>query len=155
MRLYDIDNEILDCVDEETGEIIDIKRLEALELERDKKISNIACWIKDLRAEAEAIKAEKQALEKRQRAATHKAEQLTKYLAGYLNGVKFSDARVAISFRRSIATEIAENLDLNTLPDNCKKITIEANKTAIKEALQSGIKIDGCSLVERNNIQIK
>lgn len=124
MTLYDIEDAILECVDQETGDIVDIEKLEALEMERDTKISNIACWIKDLKAEAEAIKAEKQNLDKRLKADTNKAEQLKAYLDGYLNGAKFKDARCAISYRKSISTEIAEDLDLNTLPDGFKTIKI-------------------------------
>lgn len=155
MNLFDIDAAILDCVDTETGDIVDIEKLEALEIERDTKISNIACWIKDLNAEAAAIKAEKQNMEKRQKAAENKAESLKNYLSNYLAGATYKDARVAISFRKSISTEIAEDLDLSTLPEDYKKITVTANKTAIKEALQNGAKIDGCALVEKSNIQIK
>lgn len=155
MRLYEIDNAILDCVDMETGEIIDIDKLNALAIERDAKVSNIACWIKDLKAEAEAIKAEKLNLEKRQKAAENKAEQLKNYLSLCLNGGTFKDARCAISYRKSVATEIAEGFDVNTLPNEYKKITVTADRTAIKEALQNGAKIDGCFLVEKNNIQIK
>lgn len=86
MTIYDIEAEIMDCIDQETGEIIDIDRLNALEMERDKKISNVACWIKDLKAEAEAIKAEKQALDKRQKAAENKAESLKGWLQSILQG---------------------------------------------------------------------
>lgn len=155
MNLFEIDDAILECVDTENGDIIDVVKLEALELERDAKISNIACWIKDLKAEAEAIKAEKQNMDKRQKAAENKAEQLKDYLAYYLNGGTYKDARCAISYRKSVSTEIAEDLDLSTLPDGFKKIKIEADRTAIKKALQNGEKIDGCVLVEKNNIQIK
>ena len=42
MNLYEIENEILNCVDMETGEIVDIKKLESLQMERDQKIENIA-----------------------------------------------------------------------------------------------------------------
>ena len=63
MKLYEIDNAILDCIDLETGEVIDTERLDAPNMERDAKIENVACWIKDLRAENEAIKSEKQKLE--------------------------------------------------------------------------------------------
>lgn len=155
MNLYDIESAILECVDQETGDIIDIERLEALEIERDKKISNIACWIKDLKAEAEAIKKEKQALDARQKASENKAEQLKSYLAGFLGGAKYKDSRVSISYRSSVSTEIDEGLDLNTLPDEFKKITVEPSKTAIKEALQNGQTIEGCRLVEKSNIQIR
>ena len=101
MTLYEIDNEIMNCIDEETGEIIDLDRLNALEMERDKKIGNVACWIKDLKAEAEAIKAEKQALDKRQKAAENKAESLKTWLQTVLEGEKFKDSRCSISYRKS------------------------------------------------------
>lgn len=155
MKLYEIEAAIMDCIDEETGEVVDVEKLEALEMERDAKISNIACWIKDLRAEAAAIKAEKDNLEGRMKAKNNLADKLSLFLQNFLNGAKFEDSRCAISYRKSEATEIAEGLDLNTLPEYCKKITIAANKTAIKDALKQGEKIEGCSLVVRNNIQIK
>lgn len=155
MNLYEINAAILDCVDTETGDILDLEKLEALEIEHDAKISNLACWVKDLRSEAAAIKAEKDALEKRMKAKDNLADRISNYLENYLNGAKFEDSRCAISYRKSESTEIAEGLDLNTLPDDCKKITITANKTAIKDALKNGVMIDGCTLVTKNNIQIR
>ena len=155
MNLYEIDDAILACVDQETGDILDLEKLEALEIEHDAKISNLACWVKDLRSDAAAIKAEKDALDKRMKAKENLADRISNYLQNYLNGAKFEDSRCAISYRKSESTEIAEDLDLNTLPDDCKKITVTANKTAIKAALKSGVMIDGCTLVTKNNIQIK
>ena len=155
MKLYEIEAAIMDCIDEETGEVVDVEKLEALEMERDAKISNIACWIKDLRAEAAAIKAEKDNLEGRMKAKNNLADKLSLFLQNFLNGAKFEDSRCAISYRKSEATEIAEGLDLNTLPDDCKKIEIKANRTAIKEAIKQGREIEGCCLVIKSNIQIK
>lgn len=155
MNLYEIDEAILDCIDLENGDVLDIEKLDALEMERNSKISNLACWVKDLKSEAAAIKTEKEILEGRMKAKNNLADRLSNYLEKYLNGAKFEDSRCAISYRKSTSTEIAEGLDLNSLPDDYKKITIAADKTAIKKALQSGIKIDGCSLVEKSNMQIK
>lgn len=155
MNLYEIEDAILECVDTETGDILDIEKLEALEIERDAKISNLACWVKELRSDAAAIKAEKDNLDKRMKAKENLADRISNYLQNFLNGAKFEDSRCAISYRKSESTEIADGLDLNTLPDECKKITVTANKTAIKEALKGGAKIDGCALVVKNNIQIK
>lgn len=155
MTLYEIEAAILECVDEETGDVVDIDRLQSLEMERDTKISNIACWAKDLKAEAEALKAEKQNLKKRQKAAENKAEQLKSFLAMYLNGAKYKDSKVSISYRKSTKTIIDEDLDINTLPDEYKSVKVTPSLTAIKEALDSGVVIDGCKLVESNNIQIR
>ena len=38
MNLYEINREILACIDYETGEILDEGRLNSLEIEREKKI---------------------------------------------------------------------------------------------------------------------
>lgn len=56
MNLYEIDAAIMACIDEETGEITDPAKLDELDMTRDQKIENIALYIKDLRAEASAIK---------------------------------------------------------------------------------------------------
>ena len=88
MKLYEIDEAILNCIDTETGEIIDADQLDKLQMERDTKLENVACWIKDLKAEAEAIKTEKQILANRQKVAENKAESLKKYLAYALDGKK-------------------------------------------------------------------
>lgn len=154
MKIYEIEQAILDCIDTETGEIIDVDRLTALEMERDKKISNIACWIKDLKAEAEAIKTEKQNLAKRQQSCENKAEQLKKYLEFVLNGEKYKDARVSISYRSSTSVQVEESA-LNTLPDEFVKVEKTARKTELKEALESGQTFDGVSLVTNNSMQIR
>lgn len=155
MNLFEIDAAIDDLFDEETGEISDIEKLEALEMEWEKKVTYIACKAKNAKANAEALKAEKLAMEKRQKAEERIMESCKNFLEKYLDGKKISNEKCSISYRKSVSTEIADDLDLNTLPDDCKKVTITANKTAIKEALQNGAIIEGCALVEKNNIQIK
>ena len=45
--LYEIQEDILSCIDLKTGEIIDVERLHGLQMERRQKIRNIACWIKE------------------------------------------------------------------------------------------------------------
>lgn len=155
MTIYDIEAEIMECIDQETGEVIDLDRLNALEMERDKKISNVACWIKDLKAEAEAIKAEKQALDKRQKAAENKAESLKTWLSSILQGEKFKDSRCSISYRKSERVDFADNFNFDTLPDSMKKVTIEPKKTEIKNYLLTGATIKGVELVESSNIQVR
>ena len=86
MTLYEINSEIMSCIDMETGEVIDTEKLNELQLERDAKIENVALWIKELKAEAEAIKQEKLALADRQRVAENKAESLKNWIAYALNG---------------------------------------------------------------------
>lgn len=151
MTLYEIEIAIANCIDED-GEIVDIEKLEALQMEKEAKLENVALWIKNLNAEAEALKAEKNALYARQKSAENKAEHLKEYLANALNGDKFKTTRVAVSFRKSTAVEIDPLIDL---PEQFTKVKIEPDKTELKKALASGEVIEGARLVERQNLIIK
>ena len=95
MNLYEIDRQIQELiensVDPETGELtLDPAALDALQMEREAKIENLACYVKNLTADAKAIKAEEQALSERRKAAENKAERLKRYLSDALEGEKFS-----------------------------------------------------------------
>ena len=109
--------------------------------------------IKEAKAEAEAIKAEEKALAQRRKVRENKANGLTKYLGSYLAGRKFSTPKVAISYRKSEAVEVAEGASVpdEFLVEQAPKI----DKVGLKKALKGGAVIDGVSLVERQNIQIK
>ena len=158
MKLYEIDNAILDCIDMETGEIIDIDKLNELELERESKIEGVACWIKDLKAEAEALKNEKQALAERQRVAENKAESLKKWLAYVLDGQKFSTSKCAVSFRKTEAVEVTTDGLNNLMKEHDELLTYKApepNKTAIKQAIKDGLNVEGVQLVQNISTIIK
>ena len=151
MTLYEINEEITNCIDTETGEV-DAEKLEALEMLRDEKIEGIALWIKDLKAEAEALKAEKQAFEKRQQAAENKAESLKNYLTGFLNGEKFKTTKCAVTFRKTQSVNIINVMDV---PPMYVNVEIKPDKNAIKAALKDGKKVSGAELVESTSCQIK
>ena len=158
MKLYEIDNAILECIDLETGEIIDTEQLDKLQMERDTKLENVACWIKDLKAEAEALKNEKQALAERQKVAENKAESLKKWLAYALQGEKFKTPKCAISFRKSEAVEVTDEGLNNLMKEHDELLTYKApepNKTAIKQALKDGLNVDGVQLVQNISTIIK
>lgn len=158
MTIYEINEEILNCIDLETGEIIDIDRLNELELERDAKIENVACWIKELKVEAEALKAEKQTLAERQKVAENKAESLKKWLAYALDGQKFKTSKCSISYRKSESVEVTEEGLNNLIKEHDELLTYKApepNKTAIKQALKDGLSVQGVQLVQNTSTIIK
>lgn len=153
MNLFQIDEEIMSCVDMETGEIIDTEKLEQLTVDRDTKIENIACWIKNLSAEAEALKTQKQVFADRQKTVENKMESLKKYLSGYLDGEKFSTPKVAISFRKTASVNVT---DITKIPEKYLKYAEPApDKTAIKAAIKEGVNIAGAEIVEGRSISIK
>ena len=152
MNIYDINRAIENCITEE-GEVIDEQALTELLMAKEEKIENVACWIKNLTAEAEAIKAEKERLAERQKKAEEKTESLKKWLAFALEGEKFTTARVAISYRKSVSVQVDESLlDKKYMKE---KVTYTPDKTALKKALQAGENIEGAYLEEKQNIQIK
>ena len=152
MNLFEINQAIMDCVDTETGEIIDEERLNELQIAEEEKIENIALWIKNLKAEAEALKAEKEAFDKRKKAAENKAESLSKYLTNYLQGNKFKTTKVSISYRKSESLEI-DNTE--SIPFDYIEYEPKINKTDLKKAIKEGLEVEGCRIVEKQNIQIK
>ena len=160
MKLYEIDQEIMSCIDLETGEILDSARLDELQIERTAKLEGVACWVKNLEAEADAIEKEKKALMQREKSARNKAESLKRWLADALQGEKLTTAKTAVSFRRSEAVEFA-NQDLFVVwaseahNDLLTYKQPEPNKTMIKQMLKAGGKLPGVQLVERQNISIK
>lgn len=161
MRLYEIDEKIMEAferaINAETGEILDAEafaELDSLQIMRDEKIEGVLLWIKNLSAEAEALKAEKQAFELRQRQAANKAESLKRYISGVLNGEKFKTPKVSVTWRKSEAAEFTGNVF--ELPEECRTYKDPTvNKTELKRRLKAGEEIAGAQLVVRNNIQIK
>lgn len=163
MKLFDIDERLAACVkldesrvvDTENGEIIDLEAIAALEMERDKKIENLGCWYKNLLADAEALKAQKNAFAEREKAAKAKAESLRGFLGRYLNGKKFETAKVAMSFRKSEAVEFDAKC-IGDVPEEFLKFKDpELDKVAVKKAIKAGETVPGCELVARQNLQIK
>lgn len=155
MILYEIDEQILSCVDMETGEIIDEEKLSQLELEREIKIKNVLYWIKDLKAEANAIKEEKLNLANRQKVCENKVESLIRWATRALNGEKYKDAKVSVSYRKSESVEFSEDFDIASLPVEFQNIMIEPKKTELKAAIKAGKTFNGVFIEEKQNIQIK
>lgn len=159
MKLYEIDNAILECIDFETGEIVDAEKLNELQIQREEKIESVALWYKNVLADAEAIKAEKNVLAEREAKARAKAESIKKWLEFALNGEKMSTPKVEVNFRKSESVEVdevefvkwalAEADDLLSFKDPTP------NKTAIKAAIKNGRTIEGATLISKTNISIK
>jgi hypothetical protein len=156
MTLYEINEQIQKAIelgfDPETGEILDASALEQLQLDRDEKIENICLFIKDLKAEAAALDAEKKNLDARSTVAKRKSDSLSRYLQAMLDGEKFKTARCSISYRKTSAVIVD---DENELPELCVRIRKEPNKTAIKDYINAGVSVPGAHIEYRQSMIIK
>lgn len=162
MTIYEIDAQIASLlessVDEETGEVlVNVEALEALQMERDRKVENLALAYKNLSAEAKAIKAEEDALAKRRKSVENEAERARDYLVYVLGGEKFKSAKVAVSYRSSESVQVDESfIDWAKVyhPD-LLRVKADADKTAIKAMLKNGEELPYTALVTNTSIQIK
>lgn len=159
--LYEISQEILNCVqvedgttvNVETGEVIDLEKLDALKMQKSEKVRNIALFIKNLKADAKAYKEEKEAFYARQKAAENKAAQLENYLSHVLDGEKVKEKEFSISWRKSKAVNI---LDEKKIPsDYLIQQAPKIDKAGIRAALKDGGEVPGAELKENVSIQIK
>lgn len=158
MKLYEINKAIESLVDEETGEILDFDKFSELQIARDEKIENMALWVKNLEAEAAAIKAEKDNLSEREKACKNKAESLKNYLSSLLGGEIFKTPKVACSFRKSVSTEIDDGFVEWAKANDASLLKYkepDVDKTAVKKAIQDGAEFELARLVEKQNLQIK
>lgn len=160
MNIYEIDSAILACVDSETGEVIDVEKLSELQLAREAKVEGVACWIKNLTANAASIREEEKRLAERRRAMENKVESLKKYLADALGGQSFETAKCRLSFRSSAAVSVDDEEALigwltKNYRDDCLKYSASVDKKAIGQILANGVKVDGAHIETRSNLQIK
>ena len=169
MTLYDIDAQIaaLDgaaeddmLIDAETGELISVSQaLDALRMAREEKLENVACWVKNLIAEADAIREEEIRLMKRRKSAETKAERLKAWLLAAMtreDGTtdKLKTGRVAISVKRNPPSTVVDDA---LLPSTYKvaKITYQPNKELIKRELLAGGEVPGAHLEYGRSVVIK
>ena len=166
MKLYEIAADYQRFIEAvENGEIpeeVIADTLESITAELEDKADNIACLIKNLTAEAGAIKAEEENLSSRRKTKENQIKRMKEYLSDVLQKsgfTKLETARNKISFRKSESVGIEDETafikwaaEHNESFLTYKDPTI--NKTEIKKALANGEEIAGVSIECKQNIQI-
>lgn len=162
MKIYEIPGalrELLDRLDadHDTGEV-DGEALAAYaeyNAAAAEKLEGTACYVRELKAEADAIKAEEERLAKRRKALENKSERLKNYMMPALEamGGKVKGVMASVRIGKSQAVTV---FDIDALPDAFKhvKTTIDPDKVALKKALKSGEVIPGAALEDRQSVVI-
>ncbi|MBO7711180.1 MAG: siphovirus Gp157 family protein [Lachnospiraceae bacterium] len=160
--LYEIDQAILDCVDLETGEILDGEKLTALQMERDEKLEGVALWVKDLKAEAAAVKEEADKLNARKKALDSKIESIKAWLLQALDGGKLKTARCNVYQTHSQKVVIDDEkalVDMFMLSPFGEKFLRfkepEIDKVALKDSMKQGYEYEFAHLEETESVVIK
>ena len=153
MTLYEIDRQIEDLIDPETGEITDYAALDDLQMAREEKIRQIDRARRNHLAEASAIADEVARLTDRQKAAEKRAESCKRLLEYALGGEGYKDGTVTMYYRETEAVVVAEGA---TLPEEFLRYgKPTVNKTALGEALRGGTAIPGATIEKRRSLIIK
>ena len=131
-----------------------LDKLMKIEADFEVKAENIACFIKELSGEAETLKKEKKSISSRLDAKAHLIDRLKTMLVENMTAIgrkKIDMPKAKISLRNNQETaqfvhekEFISWANLNR-PD-LLKYTPEINRTAVKNALQNGDKIQGAVL---------
>lgn len=162
MKIYEIPGalrELLDRLDADpdTGEV-DGEALAAYaeyNAAAAEKLEGTACYVRELKAEAGAIKVEEERLAKRRKALENKSERLKNYMMPALEamGGKVKGVMASVRIGKSQAVTV---FDIDALPDAFKhvKTTIAPDKVALKKALKSGEVIPGAALEDRQSVVI-
>lgn len=139
--------------------------LSGIEEEFEVKAENVGAYIKELTAAAKYLKAEEEVLSKRRRAKEKQAEWLKKYLLESMQAIgrtKIDRPMAVLSIRNNPESVHFEDENAfitlcqrNGSDDYLRYKAPEINRSAVKEALQAGQKIEGASLIRTQTISIK
>lgn len=161
MTLYEIDQALLSLVDPETGELLDYESFAALQMEREKKLEGTALWIKDLEAEAKAIKEEADQLTKRRNVLERRASRLRVYLSDALCGETFETPRCSIRYRQSSALDVIDAAKAADWLEQAGHVDLVSygapslDKKGVKDLIKAGIVVPGVEIVERESMVVK
>lgn len=158
MKIYEIDKAIENMIDQETGEIADFDAFMELQMERNDKIENMACWYLDLCGDAQKIREQEKVLSERRKVLEHRADSLKNYLDRLCGGEKFTTPKVSLTYRKSKQVEVTEEF-INFAKVNCANLLRykepEPDKKAIGDLLKNGETLPGAEIIEKISISIK
>lgn len=153
MTLYDINDTFAELVnnDDLTDEQF-AEQFDNLHMALEDKVSNGIGLIQNLKATADAMKAEEIRLKNRRSAIENRIErikQLYQYTLAAMNLKKVSTPRGAMSIAKVGGKKSLKIADENLIPQDFWKMIYEVDKEKIRTALESGAEVQGAYLEER------
>ena len=167
LTLFELTDAIRDIVDDIVDALIagDTEAVESLldELDslygaRSEKHEGYSHVIKNAEASAEACYKEANAFYARNKALKGLATRLKDTLMADLQQhgeTRTTAGKFKIARQKNSQPSVILNIDAEALPTEFQRLTIEANKEALKEALENGTEIDGVALVTGEHIRIR
>ena len=160
--LYEINADILAAVDQETGEILDTARLDALQMEREKKFEGVSLWVKDMTAEVAARREEVRKQQAAIKSLESRIEGCKEWLKLNLAGQKFKTPRVSVSYTHNQRLKVDDQqAAIDAMVKDARYVTCvrfpapELMKDDIKKVLKAGAEIPGVSLENTESLVIR
>lgn len=162
VSLYTIDRrvrEIMDRIqnesDQETGAIPTELwvALDDLLAQQQDCLADIACALKEQRAEAEAVRLEARSLTERARALDARVDRLTALLEERVGEDGIRDPRVTVRWYKRVVVDVM--VPPEQLPEEYVRVRTEINKIELKRALDLGKEIPGAALGEARGLTIR
>jgi hypothetical protein len=164
LSLYQLSNNYLEALDFLTDPETDLPAevindtLESLGGELEDKAVNVAKFLRNMEAAAEAIKAAEADMAKRRKTLESRAKWLKDYLKGNMEACGISKIECPyfkIAIQKNPAT--VNILDESAIPDQFKEqvITWKIDKTAIKDAIKTEETVPGAELVNGTRLAIR
>ena len=161
VTLYKLDQDIRaltdriaqEC-DQETGAIpVELwEQMDGLLARQASKLVDVACVMKERRAEAKAIRDEMRKLADRAKAIEGQVDRLEALLEERVGAEGINDPRVQARWRKSLAVEVS--VPAETLPELFRRVKVEPDKIGLGKAIKAGAQIDGVALVERQSLVV-
>ncbi|MED5073390.1 siphovirus Gp157 family protein [Anoxybacillus geothermalis] len=158
MKLYELAAnyvELMNMADEMDSEAI-VDTLEAIRDEIELKAENIAKLIRNLEADARAIREEEKRLNEKRTAIENKVKRLKAYLFKQLEHAGIQRIK-----RPTITVYIQDNppsvdvVDISVIPEEFLKHKVEVDKKSILERIKSGEQIPGVELKREKGVRIR
>ena len=149
--------------DPETGELTIpeeemFQRINQIQMDYEMKLDGIVCEIKNLTADAEAIKAEEDRLAERRKRCESRRDRLKRLMAWLLQGEQWQNSRHKITYRKSSVVVLDDDFVKwaeENAPGLLKQKEPEPRKTEIAAALKAGFFVEHAHMETKTNIQIK
>ncbi len=170
MKLYEIDTAILTILSflepDENGALPEncdelFEELKSLEMERQKKLENVAKYVLNVRSEVTALKEEESRLSKRRKVLENKEKRLLSYLDNACQGKKTDLGVATLSYRKSERVEISDNAKAQEfLKENGYEKCIhyypsEIYKDEVKALIGKGTEVPGVEIVSVLNASLR
>lgn len=143
--------------DEETQANL-IETLNGIEMDIHQKCENMTKVIRDFESQAEILDSEIKRLMGRKKTLENKANFLRAGIKGTMENTgidKVNSSLFSISLSKPKIGAVVINIPVEELPQEYQKVTITADKIAIKNDIKNGVVIDGVEIQEERTLTIR